>query len=60
MGKKRYHKRWLPSYTWNSSSKTFRGSAVKVFQHTQPPFENVFYAIKDNLKRMKKTGENDG
>jgi hypothetical protein len=41
----RYHLKWLLQCAWKSSRKTQKGSAVKLFQHTQLPFEAFFMQL---------------
>ena len=42
MGNIRCHLRWPLGFAWKQRSQTFKGAAVKVFQHTRLPFYVIF------------------
>ena len=57
MGNIRYHLRWLLEYDGNLSSEMLKGSAVKVFRHTQPTFETFSLQLSGKLNSVQHVHE---
>jgi hypothetical protein len=52
MGNIRCHLRWLLEYDGYLSSEILKGSAVKVFHHTQPTFVTFFLKLSGSFGSM--------